>query len=69
MKKVHSKIKMLDSDNNIRLVQNAVKKNLSMSIPFLADIAYHMVAPHNKHTRTLVLLQSANWLKVNDRLN
>jgi len=60
MKQVLCKNNLLDSDNNVRLVQNAVKKNLGVSLPFLVDIVHHMVAPHNNQTRTLVLLQSAN---------
>ena len=60
MKQLSCKKKILDREKNVRLVQNAVKKNLGVSLPFLADIAYHMVAPHNNQTRILVLLQSAN---------
>ena len=60
MKQVLCKNNLLDSDNNLQLVQNAVKKNLGVSIPFLVDIVHHIVASHNNQTRTLVLLQSAN---------
>ena len=60
MKQVLCKNNLLDSNNNVRLVQNAVKKNLGVSLPFLVDIVHHMVSPHNNQTRTLVLLQSAN---------
>ena len=63
MKQVRYKKNLLDSDNNVRLVQNAVKKNLGVSLPFLTEIVYHMVAPQNNQTRTLVLLQSANLFK------
>jgi len=60
MKQVLCKNDLLDSEKNLRLVQNAVKKNLGVSLPFLGDIIHHMVSPHNNQTRTLVLLQSAN---------
>ncbi|MBC8258980.1 MAG: polyprenyl synthetase family protein [SAR324 cluster bacterium] len=49
----------LDSQNYLELVQIAVKENLGVSLPFMADIGHHMLTPHNNTTRTQVLLQSA----------
>ena len=53
----------LDSDNNLERIQNAVKNNLGVSLPFLADIAHHIITPHNNSTRSMLLLQSAKLFK------
>ena len=58
--------KLLDSDNNLERIQNAVKKNLGVSLPFLADIAHHIITPHNNSTRSILLLQSAKLFKKPD---
>ena len=60
MKQVPCENNLLDCNKNLQLVKNAVKKNLDVSLPFLSDIAHHMVTPHNNQTRSLVLLQSAS---------
>jgi len=60
MKQVPSENNLLDCNKNLQLVKKAVKKNLGVSLPFLSDIAHHMVTPHNNETRSLVLLQSAS---------
>ena len=58
---------ILDSEYNLQRVQNAVEKNLGVSLPFMADIAHHMITPHNNSTRSLLLLQSASLFKKPDR--
>ena len=58
---------ILDSEYNLQRVQNAVKKNLGVSLPFMADIAHHMITPHNNSTRSLLLLQSASLFKKPDQ--
>ena len=57
---------LLDSENNLEKIQNAVKKHLGVSLPFLADIAHHIITPHNNSTRSLLLLQSASLFKKPD---
>ena len=58
--------KLLDCDNNLERIQNAIKNNLGVSLPFLADIAHHIITPHNNSTRSLLLLQSAKLFKKPD---
>ena len=60
MKQVPYEYNLLDCNKNLQLVKNAVKKNLGVSLPFLSDIAHHIVTPHNNQTRSLILLQSAS---------
>ena len=60
MKHVLYENNLLDSDKNLQLVNNAVKNNLSVSLPFVKDIAHYMVTPQNNQIRSLVLLQSAS---------
>ena len=55
--------KLLDCDNNLERIQNAIKNNLGVSLPFLADIAHHIITPHNNSTRSMLLLQSAKLFK------
>ena len=50
----------LDTNNNLERIKNAVKKNLGVSLPFLADIAHHIVTPQKRSIRSMLLLQSAN---------
>ena len=56
----------MDRENNLLRVQNAVKKNLGVSLPFMTDIAHHMITPHKNSTRSLLLLQSASLFKSPD---
>jgi hypothetical protein len=51
MKQVPYENNLLGCKKNLQLVKNAVKKNLGVSLPFLSDIAHHMVTPHNNQTR------------------
>ena len=57
---------LLDIEDNLKRIQNAVKKNLGVSLPFLADIAHHIITPHNNSTRSMLLLQSGNLFKKPD---
>lgn len=54
---------LLDNKKDLELVKNAVKNNIGVSLPFVKNIAQHMVTPHNNQTRSLVLLQSARLFK------
>jgi len=63
MKQAACEKKILDRENNLERVQNAVKNNLGVSLPFMSDIAHHMITPHNNSTRSLLLLQSASLFK------
>jgi len=66
MKQATCEQNLLDSENNLERIQNAVKKNLGVSLPFLIDIAHHIITPHNNSTRSLLLLQSASLFKKPD---
>ena len=57
---------LLDIENDIERIQTAIKNKLGVSNPFLADIAHHIITPHNNSTRSRLLLQSANLFKKPD---
>ena len=66
MKQAASEKDLLDIENDIERIQTAIKNKLGVSNPFLADIAYHIITPHNNSTRSRLLLQSANLFKKPD---
>ncbi|MEE2599450.1 MAG: polyprenyl synthetase, partial [SAR324 cluster bacterium] len=57
---------LLDIENDIERIQTAIKNKLGVLNPFLADIAHHIITPHNNSTRSMLLLQSANLFKKPD---
>jgi octaprenyl-diphosphate synthase len=57
----------LENANNLKQLQEAVRRNLGSSLPFLSQIANHMVKRGNNQTRALVLLQSASLFNKPDQ--
>ena len=49
-----------ENEYYLKQVQNAVKKNIGVSLPFSSEISDHIIATDKMPTRALVLLKSAS---------
>ncbi len=59
-KKIPFETIIKENEYYIKKVQNAVKKNIGISLPFSSEITDHILASYKRPTRALVLLKSAS---------
>ena len=60
IEKISFKKILKENENYLKQVQNAVRKNIGVSLPFSSEIANHIMASDKIPTRALVLLNSAS---------
>ena len=60
IEKISFKKILKENENYLKQVQNAVRKNIGVSLPFSSEIANHIMASDKIPTRALVLLKSAS---------
>ena len=66
MKQAASEKDLLDIENDIERIQTAIKNKLGVSNPFLADIAYHIITPHNTREKISLALELLKSKKLNN---